>query len=266
MASKPNDKYLLAVYDDLNTRLEKQAEALPKDLNKKRFVQNCMTVLTENDFSECDSTSVARTLMKGAYLGLDFFNGECYAINYKGNVSFQTDYKGELKLCKKYSSNPIKDIYAKVVREGDEFEEVIENGQQSVNFKPKAFNNGEILGAFAVCLYKDGSMIYDTMSKEEIENTRKNYSKMSTGPAWTKSYSEMAKKTVLRRLCKLIDLNFDFTEQYKAFEDGSAFDVKGKERIEPEKGVNPFTEGGVIDVEAEEIIDVSVADEAFPKE
>ena len=259
MASKPNDKYLLAVYDDLNTRLEKQAEALPKDLNKKRFVQNCMTVLTENDFSECDSTSVARTLMKGAYLGLDFFNGECYAINYKGNVSFQTDYKGELKLCKKYSSNPIKDIYAKVVREGDEFEEVIENGQQSVNFKPKAFNNGEILGAFAVCLYKDGSMIYDTMSKEEIENTRKNYSKMSTGPAWTKSYSEIGRtenyvvyklmKTPVWTVTQYADVNGYQCMCYTIEKnDGSLAIVDGGRAWQSETLVNLIKEkGGVVD-------------------
>ena len=265
---QPKDKYLLAVYNDLNTRLEKQSEALPKDLNKQRFVQNCMTVLTENDFSKCDPTSVARTLMKGAYLGLDFFAGECYAINYGGKVQFQTDYKGQIKLCKKYSSNPIKDLYARIVREGDEFEEVIVNGQQSVNFRPKAFNDGEILGAFAVCLYKDGSMIYDAMSKQEIENTRKNFSKMSSGPAWTKSYSEMCKKTVLRRLCKLIDINFDFSEQYQAYEDGSDFDVKGTEKPEVEKGVNPFENGssGVIDVAPEEVVDVmSEAKEVFPE-
>lgn len=263
--AKPNDQYLLSVYTDLNSRLEKQAEALPKDLNKQRFLQNCMTVLGENDYSSCDPKSVARTLMKGAYLGLDFFNGECYAIKYKDSVSFQTDYKGELKLCKKYSSNPIKDIYAKVVREGDEFEEVIVNGQQSINFRPKNFNDGEILGAFAVCLYKDGSMIYDTMSKAEIEATRQNYSKMSAGQAWTKSFPEMAKKTVLRRLCKLIDLDFDFREQFEAFEDGSGFDVKGTEKPEPEKGVNPFTEGGVIDVEESEVTNIeSEAAEVFP--
>ena len=159
---------------------------------------------------------------------------------------------------------PIKDIYAKVVKEGDFFEEYIENGQQTINFKPKQFNDGEIIGAFAVCLYRDGSMIYDTMSKAEIESTRENYSKMKNGQAWTKSYGEMAKKTVLRRLCKLIDLNFDYAEQMQAFEDGSDFDVKHEAPKEPEKGVNPFTEGGVIDVEESEVIDIGEAKEVFP--
>lgn len=251
MAEKNN---LLTIYEKLTSKLEMQESALPKELNKQRFVQNCMSVLQDGkaDFSKCDPTSVVRTLMKGAFLGLDFFNGECYAIPYNGNVQFQTDYKGEVKLCKKYSSIPIKDIYAKVVREGDFFEEYIENGNQTINFKPKQFNDSEIIGAFAVCLYRDGSMIYDTMSKQEIEATRKNYSKMASGQAWTKSYGEMCKKTVLRRLCKLIDLNFDYAEQAQAFEDGSAFDIKHTEKTEPEKGVNPFEED-IIDVEESEV-------------
>lgn len=222
--------YLVAIHEGLDANLEKQVAALPKNFNKQRFLQNCMTVLQDGraDFSSCEPKSVVRTLLKGAFLGLDFFNGECYAIPYKGNVTFQTDYKGEIKLAKLYSSNPIQDIYAKVVREGDEFEEHIENGRQTVSFKPKTFNDGEIIGAFAVCLYKDGGMIYDTMSKAEIDHTRNVFSKAANSQAWKESYGEMAKKTVLRRLCKLIDLNFDTAEAMQAFEDGSAFDVKEK--------------------------------------
>lgn len=250
--------YLVEIHKGITDSLEKQVAALPVDLNKQRFIQNCMTVLQDGqaDFSQCQPATVVRTLLKGAFLGLDFFSGECYAIPYKDKCQFQTDYKGEIKLAKKYSSTPIKDIYAKVVREGDEFEEVIENGQQKINFRPKTFNDGEIVGAFAVCLYKDGSMIYDTMSKADIEHTRKTFSKAANSKAWVDSYGEMCKKTVLRRLCKLIDLNFDNTEQIQAFEDGAAFDVKGTEPKEITPAVDPFLEGGVIDTEGE-VVDES---------
>ena len=247
-----NDKnYLVEIHSGLNDSLDKQVAALPKNFNKQRFMQNCMTVLQDGtaDFSKCDAKTVVRTLLKGAFLGLDFFNGECYAIPYGGNVQFQTDYKGEIKLCKRYSNNPIQDIYAKVVRDGDQFKEIIENGRQTVTFHPKAFNNAKIIGAFAVCLYKDGGMIYDTMSVAEIEHTRQTFSKAANSKAWKESYGEMCKKTVLRRLCKLIDLNFDTAEQMQAFEDGSAFDVK-EHKPEPEKAVD------VLDVEAKEIEDV----------
>lgn len=222
--------YLTTIYTGLDSALDENVKALPRDFNKQRFLQNCMTVLQDGqaDFSKCDSRSVIRTLLKGSYLGLDFFNRECYAIPYGNQCTFQTDYRGEIKLCKRYSRNPIKDIYAKVVREGDVFEEEIVNGKQTVNFKPKLFNDGEILGAFAIVLYADGSMMYDTMSKAEIEHTRQTFSKAKDSKAWKESYGEMCKKTVLRRLCKLIDLNFDTAEQCQAFEEGSEFDVKEK--------------------------------------
>lgn len=257
MATTDKKNYLMAVYEGLDTSLDKQVAALPKSFNKQRFVQNCMTVLQDGtaDFSNCDAKTVVRTLMKGAFLGLDFFNGECYAIPYGNKVQFQTDYKGEVKLCKLYASNPIRDIYAKLVREGDEFVEEIVNGQQTVSFRPRVFNDGEIIGAFAVCLYKDGSMIYDTMSKTEIDHTRNVFSKASNSKAWKESYGEMAKKTVLRRLCKLIDLNFESAEAKMAFEDGSDFDVKGKVD-EPFKAQNPYEENTeVIDTEAVEVTD-----------
>lgn len=242
--------YLVEIHKGLDESLDKQVAALPKNFNKQRFLQNCMTVLQDGtaDFSKCEAKSVVRTLLKGAFLGLDFFNGECYAIPYGGNVQFQTDYKGEVKLAKRYSSNPIKDIYAKVVREGDEFVENVINGQQTVTFNPKPFNDGKIIGAFAVCLYKDEGMIYDAMSVAEIEHTRQTFSKAANSKAWKESYGEMCKKTVLRRLCKLIDLNFDTAEAMQAFEDGSAFDVKDH-KPEPEKPVDVF------DTVATEVID-----------
>lgn len=235
-------QYLSAVYSGLDKSLDKQVKALPEKFNKQRFLQNCMTVLQDgkSDFSKCEAGTVVRTLLKGAFLGLDFFNGECYAIPYGNQCQFQTDYKGEIKLCKKYSSQPIKDIYAKLVREGDVFEEEILNGSQTVNFKPKPFNDGDIIGAFAVIVYKDGSMIYDTMSVAEMDRTRQNFSKAANSKAWKETPGEMYKKTVLRRICKLVDLNFDTAEQCEAFQDGGDLDVN-KEPVVVDDVVDAFS-------------------------
>ena len=242
--------YLVEIHSELTTSLDKQVDALPKEFNKARFVQNCMTVLQEGkaDFSKCEAKTVVRTLLKGAFLGLDFFNGECYAIPYGGKVQFQTDYKGEKKLCKKYSIRKIKDIYAKVVREGDLFEEKIVDGQQTVTFTPVSFNNGKILGAFAIVLYEDGGMEYETMSVAEIEQTRNDFSKAPNSDAWKKSFSEMCKKTVLRRLCKHIELDFETVEMQKLFESESDFDVHKKPDIPQAPDV--FADADVIDTDA----------------
>lgn len=220
----------------LATMLERESGALPKNFNPLRFKQNALAVLNDLDITKMKGQefNLARCLMKGAYLGLDFFNKECYVITYVGQPQFMTDYKGEEKLCKKYSINPIKDIYAKLVREGDFFEEVIDGGKQYINFKPIPFNTSGIIGAFAVVYYKDGSMAYETMSKAEIEYIRDNFSKSKNGSAWTKSFGEMAKKTVLRRLCKHIELDFDNIEQGKAWEESSDMEFKN-EPVESEK-------------------------------
>ena len=240
----------MVIHDNLQGLLQSKSDALPKGFNQTRFLQNCMVVLQDTKgIEKCEPKSVARTMLKGAFLGLDFFNKECYAIPYGNSLQFQTDYKGEKKLAKKYSVNPLKDIYAMNVKEGDEYNLEVIDGKQSINFKPLPFNDGKIIGSFAVAIFKDDSMIIESMSAKEIEETRKNYSKMAQGQAWTKSTGEMYKKTVLRRLCKHIELDFDSIEQKQAFEDSSDFDFDKEPKPEQE---SPFNEE-VIDADYSEV-------------
>ncbi|NFO48708.1 recombinase, partial [Clostridium botulinum] len=196
--------------------------------NTLRFKQNVLSVLNTLDLANMKGQefNLAKCIMKGAYLDLDFSNKECYVITYSGKPEFMTDYKGETKLCRKFSAKPIKDIYAKLVRIDDEFEEGVDHGKPYINFKPIPFSNNDIIGVFAVVYYEDGSMEYESMSKADVEFIRDNFSKKSrkTGKfsdAWEKSFGEMAKKTALRRLCKHINIDFDNIEQLNAWEDGS---------------------------------------------
>lgn len=118
----------------LTKKLTENKEALPAGFNQQRFILNCITVIQDMmkddkkkaQLEKINPETIPVCLAKAAYLGLDFFNGECYAIPYGGNLSFQTDYKGEIKLCKRYSKNKIKDIFAKVVRQGDFFMEEVQ--------------------------------------------------------------------------------------------------------------------------------------------
>ena len=211
--------------DKLTDKLVSVESALPKDFNRERFVQNSIAVMNENPaLAKINPAQVIQGLLKGAYLGLDFLNRECYLIPYGNTVQFQTDYKGEVKFIKKYSVRKIKDIYAKVVREGDQFEEKITDGQPSIDFKPLPFNDGEIIGAFAVVLYQDGGMSYEAMSVKDINSVRNNYSKANQSKAWKNSFDEMCKKTVLRRLAKHISTDFENVEAHSAWEDGSGMD------------------------------------------
>lgn len=225
-------QYLEKIQNAIMAQLTEKISAMPEGFNKDRFTLNCVTLIRDmlkdkkkrDNLSGISAESIALCMIKGAFLGLDFMSGECYAIPYGGEMSFQTDYKGELKICKKHSINPIKDIFAKLVREGDIYEEIVEDGKQNIIFKPLPFNDAPIVGAFAVVTYKDGSMMYESMSAKEIENIRQTYSKAKDGDAWKKSTGEMYKKTVLRRLSKFIEKDFDKVEQIMSYDEGAGME------------------------------------------
>ena len=254
----------------LADKLDSVSDALPKDFNKARFVQNALALVNENpNIAKYGQQKIMAGLLKGAYLGLDFYSKECYLVPYGNDLNYQTDYRGAKKLAKKYSIRPIKDIYAKLVHEGDLFEEKIIGGEQSFDFKPKPFNDGKIIGAFAVVLYKDGGMAYDTMSLADLENTRK-ASKASNSPAWKNFTGEMYKKTVLHRLCKHIELDFENPTQQNMFLSGMEIETDQQKIAENEIAENAnsvdFPEDVVVESKVVEESDGQVTMPEFMQE
>lgn len=69
-------------------------------------------------------------------------------------------------------------------------------------------------------------MLYESMSTEEIENVRKNYSKAKDSEAWKNSPGEMYRKTVIRRLSKYIEKDFDKVEQVMAYDEGGGVEFQ----------------------------------------
>ena len=262
--AKAEPKKELTFSESLRNELKNVQDALPKDFNKERFVQNALALLNENpNIAKYGQEQIIGGLMKGAYLGLDFYSKECYLVPYGNQLNYQTDYRGAKKLAKKYAIRPVKDIYAKLVREGDLFEESIDGGNQTFVFKPKAFNDGKIIGAFAVCLYADGGMQYDTMSLADLENTRKQ-SKASNSPAWKNFTGEMYKKTVLHRLCKHIELDFENPTQRTTFMAGMEIETDPKKLAENEIEENANSVDFDEDVVDSEIVSEESAELAEP--
>ena len=212
-------------------------EALPKDFNKARFIQNAMALINEHpELRKYEQGKLVQGLMKGAYMGLDFFNGEAHLIPYGSELKFEPDYSGLQKTVKKYSIRKVKEIYARIVREGDEFSEEVVHNDDYVTFKPLPFNTGAIRGAFAVCVYEDGGAKVEVMSIQELE-TVKRLSKAQTGTAWKFFPEQMYKKTVIRLLCKGIPVEFENAQQQAIYNDEESIDVSG--RVIEEEG-NPF--------------------------
>lgn len=207
----PNDLGMV-----LASELERPSvtDALPPDFNRARFVQNTLALVSENEqLSHVPQSKLVPVLLKGAYLGLDFFNKECYVVPYGQQLQFAPSYKGMVKLAKRFSKRQLTDIYAHVVRDGDEFESGVEDGREHVSFRPKPFNDGAIIGAFAVAQFADGGLKVETMSKAQLDAVKR-MSKAQSGTAWKFFADEMYRKSVIRRLCKGIDLDMDATQAH----------------------------------------------------
>lgn len=91
----------------LTKKLTENKEALPAGFNQQRFILNCITVIQDMmkddkekaQLEKINPETIPVCLAKAAYLGLDFFNGECYAIPYGGNTVHDRICKYELTGC-----------------------------------------------------------------------------------------------------------------------------------------------------------------------
>lgn len=216
---------LIVRMDEPNTAL-----ALPKDLNKSRFALNAVAFLkgANSAVMECGQQQIIGCLMQGAVLGLDFMAKDCYAVPYKGKLEFMTSPTGDIKLVKKYSKRPVKEIDAKLVREGDTFEVTYKDGEPSWVFKPKPFSDAPIIGGFAWVEYQDGGKLLDTLKKSELEAAR-SQSRASNGSAWAKFPEEMYRKVCIHRICKKVTKEFENPTQQEIFDDGTAIVTDDRE-------------------------------------
>ena len=69
----------------------------------------------------------------------------------------------------------------------------------------------------------------------------------------------MYKKSVLRRLCKSIETDFDTIEQHEAWDEGSGVDFTNKPT--PTEVHDPFAETDVVNEESENVVEGEIVSE-----
>lgn len=178
-------------------------KALPAIMSSERFIRMAITEIRKSEkLMECSPMSLISCALQAAQLGLEFGSslGEIYLVPYAKEATIQVGYKGLLTLARR--SGEIVSIDAAVVYENDHFE--CERGD-SPSLKHKlVFPRTRPVMYYAVARLKTGALMFEVMEIEEVEYIRDTYSKGADKDAWKKSFSEMAKKTVLRRLMKLL--------------------------------------------------------------
>lgn len=205
------DDYIVTI-----KKMEEQIkEALPKLMDVSRF-SRCMLTAIKNSpaIMKCDKITVLASMMMAAQLGLEPNSplGQCYLIPYGGECQFQFGYKGWLNMVRR--SGEVGNIYAEVVYENDEFE--LNLGlDRDLKHKPELNGDrGKPVMVYAVAQLKDGDKPFIWMPKSEVESIKEEatkkmkYANMSP---WNhpRNWSEMWKKTAVKRLCKLLPLSVE---------------------------------------------------------
>ena len=186
---------------------EQVAAALPAHLTPERFARVCLTALTRTPkLMECTRESLLRCLMDCSALGIEPDGRRAHLIPFGKDCTLIIDYKGLVELIRR--SGEVAAIRAETVCENDEFQ--WENGvvTHRVDWRNP---RGEVQAVYAEAKLTSGEVQTAVLTKDEVEGIRKRSRAGASGP-WATDWSEMAKKTAIRRLSKLLPLSVEIAE------------------------------------------------------
>ena len=212
-ALTPAQKQLANVRQLMERSEQQLLTALPKHIKPAYFMRVALTTLQRNPkLLECDPTSFLGALFQCAELGLvpDGFRGQAYLVPFKNNkrtpprmeVQFIPGYRGIIDLVRR--SGELSTIDADVVYEKDKFTYTrgFQPTFEHVPYDGLVEDPGKVTHAYAWFRLKDGSYQLKVMTRREVDKIRKRSQAANAGP-WVTDFEWMAKKTVLKQLCKL---------------------------------------------------------------
>ena len=206
-----------AFIDGLSAQLQEKTKyglSFPADYNPTNALMGAYLIMKETTdkngkciLESCSQASIANSLMDMATLGLNASKKQGYFIAYGGKCQFQKSYFGNITIARR---NGLKTINAEIIYDGDTFKYHIENGMKVIDVHEQDFmniDNDKILGAYAVAIMDDGRKVVEVMNINQLKkawNQRMGGLKEDASSTHMKFKDQMAKKTVINRLCKLI--------------------------------------------------------------
>ena len=196
---------------DLIERSKKQIQmALPRHMNADRMGRIAMTsIMRDPRLLECTPQSLIGAIIQSAQLGLepDDLRGMAYLIPFRNNkrgtveVQLLPGYKGLMDLARR--SAKVSAIEADVVHTEDTFSYRKGTEQFLHHVKSEKADPGGIKCVYALARYNNGQCQFVVLTPQDVEKIRKSSRAGEEGP-WVTHFDEMAKKTALRQLCKLL--------------------------------------------------------------
>lgn len=202
------------------------ASMIGNDKGAERLIRLALVAHTKiPKIRDCTHESLLRSLIECAQLNLEPFTAlqQCYIIPYddrkKGitEAQFMLGYRGIVTISGRSGIS----LDAHVVYEKDEFECILGTAQTLKHVPNWREDRGQMIAVYAVAKYESGLVKFDIMSKTDVDKIRKRSKSPNNGP-WITDYEEMAKKSVVRRLSKYLEMN---PESKRAIEKDAATDT-----------------------------------------
>jgi recombination protein RecT len=208
--AKQDSKKELDAMQIMQRNVAEIQKALPKTFNLERFTRIVITEFKKTpSLRECDPYSVLGAIMQSAQLGLEVGSGlgHAYLVPYKRECKLILGYKGIVDLTRR--SGQVSSIYADAVYKQDHFKHGVVNNKAIVEHLPSLGmkRDDDIIAFYAIGSFVNGGdPQVCVMSIDEIIYIRDhvaNGADKKTSP-WNIWFAEMGKKTVVRRLGKML--------------------------------------------------------------
>lgn len=203
------------------------AKALPKHVSVDRIIKGALTAaLRTPKLLQCTQLSFWDAMLRAASLGLDVSGtlGSAYLVPYKRTCTLIIGYRGLIDLARR--SGEVSRIEAHVVYAQDKFS--IQFGTEpKIVHKPylKADREDKYQGAYGVGWLKDGGYQCEFLTLADIQKARATSKAAHDGP-WMTHWSEMARKTAVRRLVKYLPVSTDLATALQHEDEFEAADVR----------------------------------------
>lgn len=184
----------------------KLAEVLPKHVKVEHLLKAAGIAAIQNPaLYACSEASIWQSMMNAAALGLEPGGPRQVAalVPYKGICQFQPMYRGLIELALR--DGRIQAIEAHVVHKNDKFK--CRFGSDPVLEHEPCWEGdpGDTIAAYAIARFKDGSgYVPEVMTRAELDKVQKSSKANRSDSPWAQWPDEMRRKTVIKRLCKLI--------------------------------------------------------------
>ena len=197
---------------EIRTQLTRMApeiqKVLPEHVSVERFERITLTALQRNpDLLNCDRKSLFESVMQCAQDGLIPDAREAALVKMGGRAAYMPMLAGVMKKIRQ--SGELSTITAQIVYKGDDFRYWIDDAGEHLSHTPDlASESSDILAVYALARTKDGGVYIEVLRLAEVEKIRKSSRSANAGP-WVQWWSEMAKKSAIRRLAKRLPMSAD---------------------------------------------------------